>query len=663
MASTQNRIIHRFVKEISEYENGGAYYNQVIPVDTQAYAVYPAFDESGIEVEGKKGLFYVLGDGNHTYVEIRDGRGNYDSSKEYPVITNEDFLNKIDTIIPGANVVVTGEGPVRTISVPGVPVPEYFVSSQELSGTPVIGQAIEDLDGTKVLAIKPSVILKENDIVIFPSSHQLLVTSVDPSYTLYSGTIIFVPSTQENVYFANIKGDPIDNEALELAFDDKLSKENTPNSIYAIDEDGNQTLLPSTFVTGVTDVLVNGESVLEGTVAHISLTAEDILYSDNISVKDKLNTLDTAITVTNTTVSGLSDDVVEIKQELVNIDTELSTITGHLVEIDNEIDLINTQSDLAVKAIWGTEENPNGILTGDYGTGRLDTAELIIADLQNKKLDKVSQTANGLKNSFGYNTGVSTTQFSDLSGLHAAFNTGYDRLNATLGTQMYNQISISDSNPDSPIYKKGTSLLMVAGNVYLTKNEPTTSNLNEAHTLLNKGEIDGLLTNFVKYVAADTQIIQTNIALDEKSSLLGTLPAGQQKELIGLKTYNKDTADEVSQVEVGSSAVHLNLNSSDRPTLDLPGKKEQLAYISDLSGAKLTSYYFDGQLQDGIQTFGVPESVAVHLNDNFMLFFNGIKQRRGKTYDYDSNTRILTTYFQTAPLPTEDLEVVYVTNN
>ena len=34
----QKRIIHRFIRPISDYEEGGTYYNQVIPIDTQAYA-------------------------------------------------------------------------------------------------------------------------------------------------------------------------------------------------------------------------------------------------------------------------------------------------------------------------------------------------------------------------------------------------------------------------------------------------------------------------------------------------------------------------------------------------------------------------------------------------------------------------------------------------
>ena len=74
-----NRVIHRFIQNISEYELGGKFYAQIIPLDTQAYAIYS--DENGSY------LNYVIGDGEHTYTELRDGRGKLDVYKEYPVLT------------------------------------------------------------------------------------------------------------------------------------------------------------------------------------------------------------------------------------------------------------------------------------------------------------------------------------------------------------------------------------------------------------------------------------------------------------------------------------------------------------------------------------------------------------------------------------------------
>ena len=78
-----NRVIHRFIRDISEYELGGEFYSQIIPLDTQAYAIYPNEEDNY--------LFYVIGDGEHTYTELRDGKGNGTAYREYPVLTPENL--------------------------------------------------------------------------------------------------------------------------------------------------------------------------------------------------------------------------------------------------------------------------------------------------------------------------------------------------------------------------------------------------------------------------------------------------------------------------------------------------------------------------------------------------------------------------------------------
>lgn len=90
MNLAQKRIIHRFVQPISKYEEGGEYFYQVIPMDTQVFAQYP---EGQREVE----LYFVIGDGKHTYVEIREGLGALDYAKEYPIISVDELTGLLKT--------------------------------------------------------------------------------------------------------------------------------------------------------------------------------------------------------------------------------------------------------------------------------------------------------------------------------------------------------------------------------------------------------------------------------------------------------------------------------------------------------------------------------------------------------------------------------------
>lgn len=89
MKLVEKRVIHRFVQDIAAYEEGGEYFDKVIPLNTQAYAIYPNTNAD------KKGLYYVLGDDVHTYTQIRDGQGSLQSSKEYPVF-NQEVINTIN---------------------------------------------------------------------------------------------------------------------------------------------------------------------------------------------------------------------------------------------------------------------------------------------------------------------------------------------------------------------------------------------------------------------------------------------------------------------------------------------------------------------------------------------------------------------------------------
>lgn len=102
MVNIQNKVIHRFIRPISEYEEGGLYANNIIPLDVQAYAFYSEARE-----DHEAGLYFVFGDGQHTYTEIREGKSNSEGVQEYAVKTKgaseeevkarlEELSNKFD---------------------------------------------------------------------------------------------------------------------------------------------------------------------------------------------------------------------------------------------------------------------------------------------------------------------------------------------------------------------------------------------------------------------------------------------------------------------------------------------------------------------------------------------------------------------------------------
>lgn len=75
------------------------------------------------------------------------------------------------------------------------------------------------------------------------------------------------------------------------------------------------------------------------------------------------------------------------------------------------------------------------------------------------------------------------------------------------------------------------------------------------------------------------------IVLPKGSKVIGTMIDNDGANLLQLGIYDTESG-QIQQVELGSTKLHLTLNSSDRPNVDLPdGVKETLAYESDIKDA------------------------------------------------------------------------------
>lgn len=295
MATAQNKIIHRFIRPIADYEQGGTYYKRIIPVDTQAYAYYTKTEENE-----KEGLFYVFGDGVHTYIELREGKGRTESSKEWPVVSQEDISGKIDTLIAGANVVITGEGAERTISVPNMPIANKFLSSADLEKVEM-GELLEKQYISLIKPLLNDVEIQVNDIIIYNTNEQLLVTEVDLESQTFGGVIIYVPYKDFKISFEQVEGNLLDNTSAKETLDTKLDKQNIPNKLYGIDAEGNQFLYNVTEV-GIEEAPQDEKEYVRNNGAWVEIDHSKVLNDNSPSP--------------TTTYSSLK------------IDTELSNLTG-----------------------------------------------------------------------------------------------------------------------------------------------------------------------------------------------------------------------------------------------------------------------------------------------------------------------------------------------
>lgn len=74
-----------------------------------------------------------------------------------------------------------------------------------------------------------------------------------------------------------------------------------------------------------------------------------------------------------------------------------------------------------------------------------------------------------------------------------------------------------------------------------------------------------------------------NIVLPSNGQVFGDFGGEESNSsLLGARIYNAGLENEAKQVEVGTSKVHLNLNSSDKPTIETSDGKENLVVESDI---------------------------------------------------------------------------------
>ena len=111
----------------------------------------------------------------------------------------------------------------------------------------------------------------------------------------------------------------------------------------------------------------------------------------------------------------------------------------------------------------------------------------------------------------------------------------------------------------------------------------------------NAQDITNLENKVVVYNEERNIDVENNIALKNNMMLTGATPT-QYYNLASMKTYNLGLENELTQTEFGTSKVHMNLNSLDRPTIELPSsEKHEISYKDELDTAKTE---INGNIED-----------------------------------------------------------------
>ena len=103
-------------------------------------------------------------------------------------------------------------------------------------------------------------------------------------------------------------------------------------------------------------------------------------------------------------------------------------------------------------------------------------------------------------------------------------------------------------------------------------------------------EVKRLETDKVAWGYDEATKTAINILLPLLGKLLGT-DGENNYNIAGVGVYNTDDGTRAIQVEIGTPGLILNLNSSERPTVEIAGEKKSVAFLTDIPG--MTVYPVD----------------------------------------------------------------------
>ena len=404
-----------------------------------------------------------------------------------------------------------------------------------------------------------------------------------------------------------------------LYFGTKVDKSAEHNIVYGTDSLGNQKVYRIDDLRKV-DTVNHKEADRN---KNVQLDASDINYDDDAeqpeTIKSKLDQkVDRDIVGEEKIVKDVTITYNETSGETVLRKSMLSLQDGTIVDTTKTLD-IASQTEL---------DNAKQELNETINTNKIDTDNKInqlsidlnrnISNVQTTLNQKIDDSVSGL------NDKIDETQ----NNLLETINTNVSNLDNKINSNVENlqqQITANDTdiiNINARIdqvnktHQSDVSRLDVVNEdqeAHLTRLDQTTDDLNEElqkhtqaiiETNQNVSKNTEDISKLQKQVADDISNledlkskavvyndernidVENNIALKKNMMLTGATPT-QYYNLASMKTYNEGLENEVIQTEFGTTKVHMNLNSLDRPTVELPNsQKHELSYKDELDTAK-----------------------------------------------------------------------------
>ena len=404
-----------------------------------------------------------------------------------------------------------------------------------------------------------------------------------------------------------------------LYFGTKVDKSAEHNIVYGTDSLGNQKVYRIDDLRKV-DTVNHKEADRN---KNVQLDASDINYDDDAeqpeTIKSKLDQkVDRDIVGEEKIVKDVTITYNETSGETVLKKSMLSLQDGTIVDTTKTLD-IASQTEL---------DNAKQELNETINTNKIDTDNKInqlsidlnknISDVQTTLNQKIDDSVSGLNDKIDETqNNLLETINTNVSNLDTKINQNVDNLQQQITGNDTDIININAKiDQVNKTHQSDVSRLDVVNEdqeAHLTRLDQTTDDLNEelqkhAQAIIETNQnvskntqdiselqkqvandisnLEDLKSKAVVYNNERNIDVENNIALKKNMMLTGATPT-QYYNLASMKTYNEGLENEVIQTEFGTTKVHMNLNSSDRPTVELPSsEKHELSYKDELDTAK-----------------------------------------------------------------------------
>lgn len=444
-----------------------------------------------------------------------------------------------------------------------------------------------------------------------------------------------------------------------LYFGTKVDKSAEHNIVYGTDSLGNQKVYRIEDLRKV-DTVNHKEADRN---KNVQLDASDINYDDDAeqpeTIKSKLDQkVDKDIIGEEKIVKDVSITYNETSGETVLKKSMLSLQDGTIVDTTKTLDIASqTELDNAKQELTEKIDNVNTTLNSkiDDSVSELNDK---IDETQNNLLETINTNVSNLDNKINSNVDNLQQQITgndtDIININARIDqvnkthqSDVSRLDVVNEDQEAHLTRLDQTTDDLNEELQKHAQAIIETNQNVSKNTADISEL-QKQVADDISDLEDLKSKAVVYNNERNIDVENNIALKKNMMLTGATPT-QYYNLASMRTYNEGLENEVIQTEFGTTKVHMNLNSLDRPTVELANsEKHELSYKDELDTTKT-------EIQEDLNELN--QTINETINTKIEEVNQTIQQLDNEKIDKTFTNNLVNTLTYTGPQNTDLLKL------